>query len=264
MMSLIPVYLIIIPLFEYPYLLLLWKIHQITAFIWYFLPALGAMLFLSIKSTQRWVIYNSLLVCSVFVIAPFVPDKYAVQPTDMQMDILNIMTIIISLLFIYFFLYYLNEIYKARNIIWNGKQQQSVYSLQHTVLATTLALSQKQMIINNLTQQSEHLDSNIKTMLREEKNLDKNIEDFKETVAAVHPKFFRNLEQQAKPNNLTVLDIKYCVYIYMGFTNRDIANAFHVEIDSVKGKKKLLKRKLHLTASENLGEFIRMVETIDN
>jgi DNA-binding CsgD family transcriptional regulator len=253
-------YIVMLPLLEYPYLLLLWKIHTITPFIWYLLPALGAMLFLPVKSILRWVIYCFVLVCSAFLIAPLIPAEYVAHLSFVQIDTLNMMSVVICLFMMCFFLYYLDKIYKEKNIIWNEEQHKTLYSLQHTVLATSLALSQKQDILDNLVENTDNLDNSVKTMLRDNKNLEKNINNFKEIVANVHPNFFRNLEHQAQPNHLTALDIKYCVYIYMGFSNRDIADALNVEIESVKGKKKNLKRKLKLSAADNLGTFIRMIE----
>ncbi|MDR0830331.1 MAG: hypothetical protein LBN95_09535 [Prevotellaceae bacterium] len=252
----IPIYVIIISLAEYPYLVLFWKAHLNTVFIWYLLPV-GLINFFSIKSTLRWVSYYFVVICSVFVVSPLISDKYVAKLSSSQIDIINIITFTFAVLYLCYFLYYLDKINKIKRKILKEETMETIYELQNTMLATTLALSQKQKILDNL--ETKTLDSKTKIMLREEKETDKQMEDFKEIVAKVHPDFFKNLEQKSGEHRLTALDVKYCVYIYMGFSNRDIANALHVEIESVKGKKRRIKQKLNLTASENLDKFIRKI-----
>lgn len=108
--SLIPVYLIYISFFLYANVLYFWPLGQITAFMWYSIIPVAAMLFFKRRTVAIWGIYILVLICSVFVVSPFVPRGDYVPPTREQLAVTNIMTIVLSICFIIFFIYYLNKI----------------------------------------------------------------------------------------------------------------------------------------------------------
>lgn len=111
---LIPGYLVIISLFLYPIIILFWKAGQVTAFMWYLLIPLGAMVFFTFRVFLFWSIAIIVLACSVFFVSPFVPDQYIVGFTTRQLYIINIMTIVFCLIFILYFLFYLNRLNQIR------------------------------------------------------------------------------------------------------------------------------------------------------
>lgn len=111
---LIPVYIVYISLFLYANMLYFWSFGQITAFMWYSIIPIAAMIFFKRKTVVLWGIYVLVLVCSVFIIGSFIPKGYFHSPTEKQFMIINIMTIVLSISFIMFFVYYL-YIYHINN-----------------------------------------------------------------------------------------------------------------------------------------------------
>ncbi|MFR0679383.1 MAG: hypothetical protein ACLSIO_17040 [Dysgonomonas mossii] len=82
--------------------------------MWYSIIPIAAMIFFKRKTVVLWGIYVLVLVCSVFIIGSFIPKGYFHSPTEKQFMIINIMTIVLSISFIMFFVYYL-YIYHINN-----------------------------------------------------------------------------------------------------------------------------------------------------
>jgi len=102
---LIPGYLFFISLFMYPIVILFWKSGEVTAFIWYLIVPLGAMVFFSVRTFVSWSIFVLVLACSVFVVSPFFHDDFILNLTNVQHTIINIMTIVFSLFLVFYFLF---------------------------------------------------------------------------------------------------------------------------------------------------------------
>ncbi len=108
--SLIPIYLIYNSAFLYIQVIFFWSFGQITVFMWYTIIPIAAMVFFNRKTVIFWSVYVLVLICSAFVVVPFIPEGYYQKPTDSQLMVINIMTIVLNISFILFFIYYLNKI----------------------------------------------------------------------------------------------------------------------------------------------------------
>ena len=97
----------------------------------------------------------------------------------------------------------------------------------------------------------------INRIIKENINIDNEWENFKLHFDKVHPHFFEKLKQEC--TNLTEGDLKICAYINMGMTQKQIAQILHVVPDSIQKRIYRLKKKLNLTESDSLIEFIYSV-----
>lgn len=104
------VYIVYHSFFLYANALFYWLFGQTTAFIWFLIIPVAAMIFFQRKVVILFSIYAFALICSVFIVVPFIPKGYCQRPTDHQLMLVNILTIVISICCICFFLYYLNLI----------------------------------------------------------------------------------------------------------------------------------------------------------
>ena len=103
---LIPVYLIFLAIYLYFDILYFWLFQQITVFLWSIIFPVALTLFFEKKKVIIWNISILLLFCTVFIVAPFIPEESFSIPTKGQLSIINIMTVILSVCFILFFSYY--------------------------------------------------------------------------------------------------------------------------------------------------------------
>ena len=74
----------------------------------------------------------------------------------------------------------------------------------------------------------------------------------------VHPNFNTNLK--AKYPVLSSKDISFCSLIKLNLSNKEIANLLQVSHESVITKKYLLKKKLSLTAEQDLFQVVNSIE----
>ena len=58
-------------------------------------------------------------------------------------------------------------------------------------------------------------------------------------------------------NKLTRLDLKYCTYIFMGLTNKEIAMKMNVDPKSIRMARYRIKQKLDLAKEDSLDQFIQ-------
>ncbi len=130
--------------------------------------------------------------------------------------------------------------------------------LQKEVLAGAVQLQQKNELLENLRKeiQSSGQKPDLDRIIKDNLDGDDYFEDFKSLVKDIHPDFFKRL--QAKANKpLTDLDLKYCVYIYMNISSKQMASMLHVEYNTIRMNKSRLKKKFNLPEADNLEHFIK-------
>jgi tetratricopeptide (TPR) repeat protein len=71
----------------------------------------------------------------------------------------------------------------------------------------------------------------------------------------VHPQFFQQLLEKSE-HNLTPLDLKYCAYMKMNLSSKEIANLLNVGADSIRVTRHRLKQKLNLDKDDDLVDFL--------
>lgn len=133
--------------------------------------------------------------------------------------------------------------------------------LQKEVLAGNLQVEQKNKILQSLKKQLDENpgkdlnNSNINKILKEHAYIDKDFEAFKTELKEIHPGFYNRLQEKAA-HKLTALDLKYCAYIYMKRSTKEMAMLLNVEPKSIRMSKYRLKQKLGLDREDDLEEFI--------
>lgn len=133
-------------------------------------------------------------------------------------------------------------------------------NLQKELMAGALQVEHKNELLQNLKQRlaeksggvpAKQLDRIIKDELR----IDDNFEDIRKELNELHPEFFNRLQVQAE-KKLTQLDLKYCAYLYMKLSTKQIAELMHVAPKSVRMAKYRLKQKLNLGKEDDLIAFL--------
>ena len=95
-------------------------------------------------------------------------------------------------------------------------------------------------------------------LLNRQEHLDSDFEAFKTDLKEIHPDFYRKLHEKAG-QKLTALDLKYCAYIYLKRSTKEITNLLGVEAKSVRMSKYRIKQKLGLDKDEELDQYIGTV-----
>jgi DNA-binding CsgD family transcriptional regulator len=130
----------------------------------------------------------------------------------------------------------------------------------------TLELDQKVTILNRIKERIKYLARHVDISTRSEllsliqsvklTTGDKNHwEDFKVYFENVNPNFLKNLSNIYP--QLTGKDLKYCCYIKMNMSNKDICHLLGINQESVRTHRYRLKRKMTLSKSQNLLHFLQ-------
>jgi DNA-binding CsgD family transcriptional regulator len=128
--------------------------------------------------------------------------------------------------------------------------------LEKELLAEQLQKEEKNQIMGILADKHPASDEQIKRLIKRQQQLDEEYESHKTDFTEVHANFFEQLQQRAG-NSLTRLDMKYCSYILMGLSNKEISTRLGIEPKSIRMARYRIKQKLGLGKDESLDSFIR-------
>ena len=91
--------------------------------------------------------------------------------------------------------------------------------------------------------------------------LDEEWEKFKMHFEQVHPQFFENLKIRFP--KLTENDLKYCAYLRINLSTKEISQVMNVDMESIRKKKYRMKQKMGLAAELTLADFMHTFELDD-
>jgi DNA-binding CsgD family transcriptional regulator len=92
--------------------------------------------------------------------------------------------------------------------------------------------------------------------LQSEQKSGKTTNEYTKLFQEIKLEFYERLNRQAAPNKLSITELKYCAYISLRMSNKDLANVMNVEYNTVAWQKSQLKKKFHLDAHDSLDELI--------
>jgi DNA-binding CsgD family transcriptional regulator len=133
--------------------------------------------------------------------------------------------------------------------------------LQNELLAGALQVEEKNDLLQALQKKITTHNSadpvlrQMDRIITDSRKMDEEFESSKSDFADIHPEFVTRLQEKAQ-ESLTRLDLKYCAYIRMGLSNKEIANRLAVEAKSIRMARYRLKQKLNLQKDDSLDLFI--------
>jgi DNA-binding CsgD family transcriptional regulator len=137
--------------------------------------------------------------------------------------------------------------------------------LQQELMTNQLQLDRKNDFLKELKQKLPQLNTKDEAGIKKiTKTLDKSIEldeEFellKTNFENTNPKFLGSLQEKSN-GALSKLDLKYCGYLRIGMTNKEIANLMNIEPKSMRMVKYRIKQKLNLDKEEDLDSYINNI-----
>lgn len=146
---------------------------------------------------------------------------------------------------------------KAEQALLKERQER----LEKEVLAGNLQIEEKnellELISDKVNSESHlSLDEQIKRIVNQQKKMDKEFEEYKIDFFDANPAFFERLQEKAN-HTLTRLDLKYCSYMLMGLTNKEVSIRLGIEPKSVRMSRYRIKQKLGLGKDDDLNLFLQ-------
>ena len=149
-----------------------------------------------------------------------------------------------------------NRLLIEQKLIISQKNQ-----LQKELIAGNLQVEHKHEVLQNMKQKliSEGVNSktiqNLSRIINDEIRLDKDFDVIKNDFKDIQPEFIEKL-QTCSNQKLSKLDLKYCTYIKLSFSTKQMSSLLHVEPTSIRMNKYRLKQKLNLKKNQNLQDFL--------
>lgn len=146
---------------------------------------------------------------------------------------------------------------------WNEEQNNK---LQQKLMTNNLHLDKKNEILKDIKSKlSEMKAEKSADINRLSKTIDRNIEvdeEFellKTSLENTNPVFFSTLKEKAS-GSLTKLDYKYCGYIKLGLSTKEIANLMNIEPQSMRMARYRIKQKLNLDRETDLDSYLTSLD----
>lgn len=133
--------------------------------------------------------------------------------------------------------------------------------MEKELLAGTLHVEEKNRLIYELKEKLDTFESDdplyrqMSRLIVKSQGIDKGYNDIKFGFSEISPDLINGLQQKAE-NKLTPLDLKYCSYIYMGLTNKEIAIKLNVAPKSIRMARYRIKQKLQLDKDDSIDDFM--------
>ena len=235
---LIPVYLAYLVVYLYFDILYFWLFQQITAFLFGIIFPVALTLFFEKKTVIFWNISIFLLLCTIFLVAPFVPKESLSVPTKNQLTIINILTVVLSGYFILFFSYYHSKIDLIKESLTDkyeleeGKYLSESENGKFDNLYTDILnyFSHKKPYCNpdfTIVELAKDLDTNVKyiaKVIRSKENVNFNVFLNKYRINLV--------KEKIKMNDHNKYTLRY-IYNMCGFRHQSTFNKVFKEIEGI-------------------------------
>jgi tetratricopeptide (TPR) repeat protein/DNA-binding CsgD family transcriptional regulator len=137
------------------------------------------------------------------------------------------------------------------------------------LVSMAMSLSKKQELISEISsstkslgrteknEEVQHLVEDINQKIRDDHMIDRKWEIFKLHFNGVHPSFFRILQEHHP--DLTPYELRYCAFIKLNMSAKDIAQINNISLRSVYMFRYRLKKKLHLDETEDLDRYLTTI-----
>ncbi|RKE57062.1 helix-turn-helix transcriptional regulator [Sphingobacterium detergens] len=141
------------------------------------------------------------------------------------------------------------------------KLQSEYETMQKEALVEALRMERKNKLLDLLREKLKSFEDLenvgvLERMIKDEMRLDETVGQSAREFQDINPDFFLRLKEISK-NKLSALELRYCAYMYLNLTTKEISAAFHIEPSSVRVTKYRIKQKLQLSREDDLESFVQ-------
>ncbi|GHT18068.1 hypothetical protein FACS189429_3680 [Bacteroidia bacterium] len=257
--KLILLFFVVLSIVHYPLVFVYFKYGVVSNLLWYILYIVIIAVFFGYKQVFLFTIYVLLLFCTMFLLEMKLDISFLwlLDIKKVNITTVNIVNIMMMLMVAAYFLlifvrvhqYYLQRATNQNTCILKMEH------LQNEIKKMNGLILQKNELINKLMDEDEDRGKLRFTVKNKMKN---EAEIFEHSAFQnQYPEFLYKLQEKALPNKLTDLDLKYCMLIFLDYSNAEIMDTLFVATNTVRSQKQRLKKKLNLPNATDLNKFIK-------
>ncbi len=142
----------------------------------------------------------------------------------------------------------------------NEKLTQDIESKNRELASSTMNIIKKNEILNTIKKELQKSGGETSGLINVERIIDRNLNNkddwkhFEEAFNSVDKDFLKKLK--AKHSDLTPHDLRFCTYLRLNLSSKEIAPLLNISVRSVEIKRYRLRKKLQLAHSESLVNYI--------
>ncbi|MCK8521292.1 LuxR family transcriptional regulator [Aquimarina sp. D1M17] len=142
----------------------------------------------------------------------------------------------------------------------NEKLTQDIENKNRELATSTMNIIKKNEILNTIKKELQKSEMNVGGVKNVERIINRNLNNeddwkhFEEAFNNVDKDFLKKLK--AKHNDLTPHDLRFCTYLRLNLSSKEIAPLLNISVRSVEIKRYRLRKKLKLEHSDNLVNYI--------
>ncbi|WP_101447980.1 triple tyrosine motif-containing protein [Aquimarina sp. MAR_2010_214] len=156
----------------------------------------------------------------------------------------------------------LKELENEREIMKlnNEKLTQDIESKNRELASSTMNIIKKNEILNTIKKELQKAESGKEGLKNVEKIIDRNLNNkddwkhFEEAFNSVDKNFLKKLK--TKHTDLTPHDLRFCTYLRLNLSSKEIAPLLNISVRSVEIKRYRLRKKLNLEHKQSLVNYI--------
>ncbi|WP_162926913.1 tetratricopeptide repeat protein [Flavobacterium psychrotrophum] len=156
-----------------------------------------------------------------------------------------------------------NEILKLKS----SKQEVELESKNREITSMSIQLIAKNKLmseisdaLDNSKKSKSNIEADLKSILFQNQNQEKDWEQFKEIFVKIHPRFFDKIALNYP--QLSATDIRICAYIRIRMSPNAVAGLLNISLQSLHTSRYRIRKKLNLEADQNLDDFIISIDDI--
>lgn len=156
-----------------------------------------------------------------------------------------------------------NEILKLKS----SKQELELESKNREITSMSIQLIAKNKLmseisdaLDNSKKSKSSIEADLKSILFQNQNQEKDWEQFKEIFVKIHPRFFEKIAISYP--QLSATDVRICAYIRIRMSPNAVAGLLNISLQSLHTSRYRIRKKLNLEADQNLDDFIIGIDTI--
>lgn len=156
-----------------------------------------------------------------------------------------------------------NEILKLKS----SKQELELESKNREITSMSIQLIAKNKLmseisdaLDNSKKSKSNIEADLKSILFQNQNQEKDWEQFKEIFVKIHPRFFEKIASNYP--QLSATDVRICAYIRIRMSPNAVAGLLNISLQSLHTSRYRIRKKLNLDVDQNLDDFIIGIDNI--
>jgi len=133
-------------------------------------------------------------------------------------------------------------------------KNREITAISLQLIAKNKLMSEISEILENSKKSKSNIEADLKSILFQNQNQEKDWEQFRDVFEKIHPGFFEKIKSEYP--QLSTTDVRICAYVKIRMSLNEVASLLNISLQSLHTSRYRIRKKLNLTSDQNLDDFI--------